>query len=146
MQSMTTITTGTTTLPAGLKEYYKVVVSPETLSHIIGTKTAFLNIALANDPCMTSPDKKRYNKFVRELNEMLTVWIKQNHSSSMRDNVIYCCSPDGQKLLAAYERVPMLHKYILHLDMYRKDSIQFILQDRNTYALLFTGTINLMPM
>ena len=61
MQSMTTITTGTTTLPAGLKEYYKVVVSPETLSHIIGTKTAFLNIVLASDPYMTSPDKKRYN-------------------------------------------------------------------------------------
>jgi len=106
MQSMTTITTGATTLPAGLKEYYKVVVSPETLSHIIGTKTALLNITLTNDPYMTSPDKKRYNKFVRELNEMLTVWIKQNHSSNMR--------------ITSYIVVHLMDRnYLLHMNVFQ---------------------------
>lgn len=115
-------------IPAGLTKYARVVVSSDTLSKIIATSSDKLEQVISEDIYMTYPDKRRYNRFIRNLNDKIGDWVKTNRSNDMISN-----EPD-------------MSRYMLHLDLLNNNCVQFILQDRYTYELVYNGIVMLIEM
>lgn len=119
-------------IPAGLTKYERVVVSSDTLSKIIGISSDALEQVISEDTYMTNPDKRRYNSFVRDLNDKIGDWIKANRPNDMISNM-YGIRPD-------------ISRYMLHLDLINDYCVQFILQNQYTYELVYKGIIMLIAM
>lgn len=118
-------------VPAGLTKY-DVIVSSDTLSKIIGISSNDLEQVISEDIYMTAPDKKRYNSFIRDLNDKIGDWIKANRPNDMISD-IYGIRPD-------------MSRYMLHLDLINDYCVQFILQNHYTYELVYKGIIMLIAM
>ena len=119
-------------VPAGLTKYERVVVSSDTLSKIIGISSDALEQVISEDTYMTNPDKRRYNSFIRDLNDKIGDWIKANRPNDMISNM-YGIRPD-------------ISRYMLHLDLINDYRVQFILQNQYTYELVYKGIIMLIAM
>ena len=119
-------------VPAGLTGYERVVVSSDTLSKIIGISSDALEQVISEDTYMTNPDKRRYNSFVRDLNDKIGDWIKANRPNDMISNM------NGIR--------PDISRYMLHLDLINDYCVQFILQNQYTYELVYKGIIMLIAM